>query len=60
LTDRTLADIGFVGGLVNFADNSGTFDITQAEVPEPGTTTVLILFLSGMAVAQRRISKKLG
>jgi hypothetical protein len=61
LTDRTLADIGFVGGLVNFEDNSGTFDITQAaEVPEPGTTMLLILFLGGMAVAHRRIAKKLG
>jgi hypothetical protein len=73
LTDRTLADIGFVSGLtngtvlesrvsdINFGDNSGAFDISQAaEVPEPGTTTLLILFLGGMAVAHRRFAKKLG
>jgi hypothetical protein len=72
LTDRTLADIGFVGGLtsgtvlefrvsdINFGDNSGAFDITQGAVPEPGTTMLLVLFLCGIAVARWRISQKLG
>ena len=51
LTDRTLGDIGFTSGLsngtvlelrvsdINFADNSGAFNLSQ--VPEPGTIVLL-------------------
>lgn len=63
LTDRTLGDIGFTSGLsngtvlelrvsdINFADNSGAFNLSQ--VPEPGTIGLLGLALF-MVSARRR------
>jgi hypothetical protein len=64
LTDRTLADIGFTSGLtsgtvlefrvsdIDFANNSGAFDLTQ--VPEPGNITVLGLCMCIIVIVRRR------
>jgi len=64
LTDRTLADIGFASGLtsgtvlefrvsdIDFANNSGAFDITQ--VPEPGNLIVLALCMCLIAIVRWR------
>lgn len=68
LTDRTLADIGFTSGLIsgtvlefrvsdiNFADNSGAFDISQ--VPEPGNLALLGLSMCLIAVVRWRKVQK--
>lgn len=70
LTDRTLGNIGFGAGLsdgtvlefrvsdINFADNSGAFDITQSAVPEPETLLLLGLFLCAVAVVRWRSSRR--
>jgi hypothetical protein len=64
LMDRTLADIGFTTGLtsgtvlefrvsdIDFANNSGAFDITQ--VPEPGNLIVLALSMCLIAIVRWR------
>jgi hypothetical protein len=68
LTDRTLGDIGFTSGLtsgtvlelwvsdINFADNSGAFQVSQ--VPEPGTLALLGLSVCAIAVARRRKAQR--
>ena len=68
LSDRTLADIGFGGGLsngtvlelrvsdINAFDNSGAFSITQ--VPEPGTITLLGLTMCVIAFVRQRSSQR--
>lgn len=63
ITDETLADIGFTSGLtmgtvlelrvsdIDFANNSGAFNVSQ--VPEPGNVVVLGLCMFLIAVVQR-------
>ncbi len=65
ITDETLADIGFTSGLtagtvlelrvsdIDFANNSGAFNITQ--VPEPPAVIVAALSMCVLIVVRRRI-----
>ena len=68
LTDRTLADIGFTSGLssgtvldfrvsdIDFANNSGAFNITQ--VPEPGNLALLGLCMCLIPILRWRKVQK--